>query len=122
MNCSACNNPMNPGARFCSNCGRAVMGPPVYPLHTRLVRPLYGRAIGGVCAGFAQEYGWDVVLIRILLCVVVFFGCGMPILAYLIAWIVMPNEPYFFPMQPSGPQPAPAEAAAEAPAASQPTA
>jgi phage shock protein C len=113
---------MNPGARFCSNCGRAVMGPPVYPPRTRLVRPLYGRAIAGVCAGFAQEYGWDVVLIRILLCVVVFFGCGMPILAYLIAWIVMPNEPFFFPMQPSGPQPAPAAAPAEAPAESQPAA
>jgi phage shock protein C len=113
---------MNPEARFCSNCGRAVMGPPVYPVRTRLVRPRYGRVIGGVCAGFAQEYGWDVVLIRILLCVLVFFGCGMPILAYLIAWIVMPNEPYFFPMQPSGPQPAPAAAPAEAPAGSQPAA
>ena len=51
--------------------------------------------LGGVCAGFAQAYAWDVVLVRILLCVLVFFGCGTPILAYFIAWIVMPNEPYF---------------------------
>ncbi len=122
MNCSACGNQMNPGARFCSNCGCAVMGPPVYPVRTRLVRPRYGRAIAGVCAGFAQEYGWDVVLVRILLCVIVFFGCGTPILAYLVAWIVMPDEPYFFPMQPYATPPAPPAAPAEAPSGSQPAA
>jgi phage shock protein PspC (stress-responsive transcriptional regulator) len=95
------------------------MGPPVYPVRTRLVRPRYGRAIAGVCAGFAQEYGWDVVLVRILLCVIVFFGCGTPILAYLVAWIVMPDEPYFFPMQPYATPPAPPTAPAEAPSGSQ---
>ncbi len=122
MNCSACSNPINPGSRFCSHCGRAVMGPPVYPIRTRLVRPRYGRALAGVCAGFAQEYGWDVVLLRILLVVIVFFGCGTPILAYLIAWIVMPNEPYFFPMQPYAQTPPPPSATAAAPAGSQPVA
>ena len=122
MTCSACGNQMNQGSRFCSNCGRAVFAPPVYPLRTRLVRPRYGRAIAGVCAGFAQEYGWDVVLIRILLTVVVFFGCGMPILAYLIAWIVMPNEPYFFPVQPYSQPEQPAAPAAQAAAGAQPTA
>ena len=109
MICSACRNEINPGARFCSNCGSAVVGPPVVPVHSRLVRPRYGRAVGGVCAGFAQQYGWDVVLVRILLCVLVLFGCGTPIIAYLIAWVVMPNEPYYFsapPVAPANPQPA----------------
>jgi len=121
MICSACGNQMNPGSRFCSNCGGAVMGSPVYPAHTRLMRPRYGRAIGGVCAAFAQEYGWDVALLRILLVVIVFFGCGMPILAYLVAWIVIPNEPYFFPMQPYGQAPPPPSAPAAAASGSQPT-
>ena len=104
MICSACNNEINPGARYCSNCGRAIVyGPPVTPVYSRLVRPRYGRAIAGVCAGFAQHYGWDVALVRILLCVLVFFGCGTPILAYFIAWIVMPNEPYFIPTPPAAP-------------------
>jgi phage shock protein C len=103
MICSACSSEMNPTARFCSNCGRAVVGPPVIPVYPRLMRPRSGRAIAGVCAGFAQRYGWDVVLVRILLCVSVLFGCGAPILAYLVAWIVMPNEPYFFPVQPMAP-------------------
>jgi phage shock protein PspC (stress-responsive transcriptional regulator) len=67
------------------------------------MRPRFGRVFGGVCAGFAQQYGWDVILVRILLCVLVLFGCGTPILAYLVAWIVMPNEPYYFPMRPVPP-------------------
>jgi phage shock protein C len=108
MNCSVCNNPINPGARFCSQCGGPVMQPPVVPVYpSRLFRPRYGRAIGGVCAGFALHFGWDVVLVRILLCVLVFFGCGTPIIAYLIAWIAMPNEPFCFAPTTTVPPPAP---------------
>jgi len=32
--------------------------------------------------------------------VAVLVGCGTPILAYLIAWIVMPNEPWTVAAQP----------------------
>ena len=56
--------------------------------------------LGGVCIGLAQHMGWDVALVRVLLVVLVFFGCGTPILAYFIAWIVIPNEPYSFPTDP----------------------
>jgi len=106
MNCTACGKGLNYGSRFCSNCGQAVAEPvvpppsPPYTYHQRIVRPLYGRMIGGVCAGLAQHFGWDVALVRVLLVVLVFFGCGTPILAYFIAWIVIPNEPYAFPPAP----------------------
>ncbi len=103
MICSSCHQEMNPGAKFCSNCGRAFAPQPFAPVYPRLMRPRFGRVFGGVCAGFAQQYGWDVILVRILLCVLVLFGCGTPILAYLVAWIVMPNEPYYFPMRPVPP-------------------
>jgi phage shock protein C len=118
MNCAACGKDLSFGSRFCSNCGHAVPPPPVPPAqpyapYQRIVRPLYGRMIGGVCAGIAQHCGWDVALVRVLLVVLVFFGCGTPILAYLIAWIVIPNEPYSFPSDPyaqpyAPPAPAPA--------------
>jgi len=120
MNCTACGKGLNYGSRFCSNCGQAVTEPvappppPPYTYHQRIVRPLYGRMIGGVCAGLAQHFGWDVALVRVLLVVLVFFGCGTPILAYFIAWIVIPNEPYSFPTDPYAHQyapPAPAPAA-----------
>ena len=119
MNCTACGKGLNYGSRFCSNCGQAVPEPsytpppPPYSTQQRIVRPLYGRMIGGVCAGLAQHMGWDVALVRVLLVVLVFFGCGTPILAYIIAWIVIPQEPYFFPTAPYTPPPAQPTAAPE---------
>ena len=100
MNCTACGKEIYPGSRFCSNCGQAVVAQPFQPVKSRLYRPCNGRMIAGVCAGFSQAYGWDIVPVRILLAVFVFLGCGTPILAYIIAWIVMPDEPYFIPAQP----------------------
>jgi phage shock protein C len=50
-----------------------------------------------VCAGFAQHFGWDVALVRVLMVVAVLLGFGTPILAYAVAWIAMPEGPYFVP-------------------------
>jgi phage shock protein C len=103
MVCSACGNEINSGARYCSACGRAVMGAGYaqaqtgIPLQTRLVRPRAGRVFGGVCASFALAYGWDVVVVRLVFCLVALFGGGMPILVYLIAWLIIPNETYAIP-------------------------
>lgn len=101
MTCNVCGKTMDPGARFCSQCGATINYQTSYqavpPVQTQLFRPRMGRAIAGVCAGFALRYGWDVTLVRIALVLLVILGCGSPILAYLIAWIVMPNEQYALP-------------------------
>ena len=103
MICSVCGNEMSDGARFCSACGRPVMREPYEPIRTyepartRLVRPRQGRMIAGVCMGFARNYGWDVVIVRLVLCLAVLFGAGIPLIAYVIAWIVMPDEPHLLP-------------------------
>lgn len=55
--------------------------------------------IAGVCAGFALHYGWDVSLVRLVLLIALLFGAGTPLLAYLIAWIVMPKAHYILPQQ-----------------------
>jgi phage shock protein C len=68
-------------------------------LRTNLVRPREGRVIAGVCAGFAQAYRWDPIIVRIVLCLIVLCGAGTPIIAYIIAWIVMPNAPYELPQR-----------------------
>jgi phage shock protein C len=67
------------------------------PFRTQLVRPRQGRIIAGVCAGFAQAYGWDPVIVRIVLSLIALCGAGTPILAYVVAWIVMPNAPDEYP-------------------------
>jgi phage shock protein PspC (stress-responsive transcriptional regulator) len=49
------------------------------------------KAISGVCAGFANYLGVDVVLVRVVwLCGALLTGIGF--IAYLVCWIVMPKD------------------------------
>jgi len=51
------------------------------------------RLIGGVCGGLAAWLGWDVTLVRVLYIIVSIFSAAFPgILAYIILWIIMPEE------------------------------
>ncbi len=57
----------------------------------KLVRPNNDRMIAGVCAGLGNYFGVDPTIIRILFVLfAIFVGGG--ILAYIILWIVMPDE------------------------------
>jgi len=62
-----------------------------------LIRPHVGRMIGGVCLALAQAHGWDVALVRVLAVVGCFFSSGLVGVAYLAAWIGIPEEPPPFP-------------------------
>jgi len=60
-------------------------------MEQKLVRPIDGKKIAGVCAGFANWTGLDVSLIRLLfLGMLLFMGGG--IWVYLLAWAVIPKE------------------------------
>ena len=104
MVCEACSQQSNQDARFCSHCGR-----PMYAATyasggvQRLIRPRFGRMIGGVCAGFAREYGLDLTLTRIFAVVLACCGVGTLVIAYIAAWILMPEEPLVWPAAPSAP-------------------
>ena len=50
------------------------------------------KKIAGVCAGLGDYFDLDPTIVRILF-VVIFFAGGASLLAYLIMWIVMPEEP-----------------------------
>ena len=58
----------------------------------RLYRSRTDKKIAGVCGGFAQYFGWDPVIPRILMVLLV-LGAGSGLLAYVICWIVIPMEP-----------------------------
>jgi phage shock protein C len=62
----------------------------------KLARSRSDKKIGGVCAGFAEYLDVDPTLVRLLWVIFVFFG-GWGLIAYLIAWIVMPIEPGVVP-------------------------
>jgi phage shock protein PspC (stress-responsive transcriptional regulator) len=57
-----------------------------------LVRKRDGRIIAGVCAGLAEYAGIDVNLLRVIVVLVSLFTAGTGLLAYGIAWIVIPEE------------------------------
>jgi phage shock protein C len=101
MFCTQCGNQVDLTSRFCPSCGAPVNAsappppPPGYqPTAPRITRPRQNRMIAGVCAAFAEHYGWDLNLVRILTAVVTFFSGGTGVLVYLIAWVIIPEAPY----------------------------
>ena len=80
-------------AAVCAYCGSRVGASLA---RTRLVRPKLGRKVAGVCLGFAEYFDIDVTLVRIVwLIIAIMTGVGA--IPYVIAWIVMPEEPYLLP-------------------------
>ena len=57
----------------------------------KLTRSTTDTMIAGVCAGLANYFGLDPVLMRILFVVLALAG-GPGILIYIILWIVMPED------------------------------
>ena len=58
----------------------------------RLYRDTKNRLIGGVCSGLGDYFNVDYSIIRIIWLLLFLFG-GIGLLAYIIAWIVVPEKP-----------------------------
>jgi phage shock protein PspC (stress-responsive transcriptional regulator) len=58
----------------------------------RLFRSKIDRVLGGVCGGIGKYFNIDPVLVRVLWAVSFFMG-GVGFLAYIVAWIIIPEEP-----------------------------
>jgi phage shock protein C len=59
----------------------------------KLYRSRKEKMIGGVAGGLAEYFEIDPTLVRIIFIVSLFLG-GSGILAYIILWILVPEEPY----------------------------
>lgn len=57
----------------------------------KLYRSRNNRMIFGVCGGIGEYFDVDPTLVRLVWLLFTFWGPG--ILAYLIAWIIIPEEP-----------------------------
>lgn len=90
--CTRCGAGLPGGARFCSNCGAVIPAAQAAP-GGPLIRPRVGRQIAGVCLALARAYGWDVSAVRIITVLALFFSSGLVGVAYLAAWIGIPEEP-----------------------------
>ena len=50
------------------------------------------KKIAGVCGGIAEYFDIDFTVVRLLWIVATLFSMGAGILAYLIAWIIIPEK------------------------------
>jgi len=57
-----------------------------------LVRPRNDRMLAGVCAAVADYFGLDMTLVRVIWAVVSVITGGAGVLAYLVAWVIIPGE------------------------------
>ena len=60
--------------------------------HKRLTRNPDDKMLGGVCSGVADYLGVDVTLVRLLTVVGAIFGLGSLVVAYVVAWLLVPQR------------------------------
>jgi phage shock protein C len=66
--------------------------PPSAPAPKRLVRSRDDRWVAGVCGGVATYLGVDANLVRLVVVLGTILGFGSLAVAYIVAWILMPEE------------------------------
>jgi phage shock protein C len=61
----------------------------------RLVRRTDDRMLGGICSGLAAHFNVDPTLVRLLTVVLTVLGMGTVVIAYLVAWVIVPADSRF---------------------------
>src|ERR1700691_4241374 len=93
MHCPHCQKDVASEANYCSYCGaRQDVARLGASRPKRLTRSSTDVKIGGVCAGFAEYLDWDPTFVRLgwVLLAIVPLPILPAIIAYLVAWWVMP--------------------------------
>ncbi len=57
----------------------------------RLTRRTHDKILGGVCSGVADYFGVDATLVRVLTVLAAVFSLGTAVVAYVVAWALMPT-------------------------------
>lgn len=98
MTCPNCSKNIAVGSKYCYNCGfkqpesDAPGISPAAGARKRLMRSSTDKKIAGVCAGLADYFDIDPVIVRVIWLVLLFCACS-GLLAYIILWIVVPLAP-----------------------------
>jgi phage shock protein C len=96
MTCTHCKRELTEHSNFCYYCGApqgvAPCGTP--PVQKRLMRSSVDSKIAGVCGGIAEYMDVDPTVVRLVWVLITFFSGIVPgLVAYLVAWLVMPEAP-----------------------------
>ena len=110
MFCTKCGTQVADTANFCSQCGQptplgrqqnfqahyentaprdshADFGPP-----KRLYRSLNHKMLAGICGGLAEYFDADPTVVRLLYVAFIIMSGGLGLLAYLVAWMIIPLD------------------------------
>ena len=106
MNCTSCHRDITEYSNYCYYCGARQQAPqagaPV--VQKRLMRSATDTKIAGVCGGLAEYMDVDSTVVRLVWVLVTFFtGIVFGIIAYFVAWLVMPLAPVLLPPDLSAP-------------------
>lgn len=98
MNCGNCRRDIADYSNFCYFCGARQVVPPVVgepQAYRRLMRSSVDSKISGVCGGMGEYFAVDSTIVRLIWVLITFFSGIVPgIVAYFVAWMVMPLAPY----------------------------
>jgi phage shock protein C len=102
MICAHCKREIAEGSRFCYHCGssqEAAAGKP----RKRLTLSATDKKLAGVCGGLAEYFDVDSSVVRIVWAILSIFPGTIigGLLAYLVAWIIIPSAPAALPARAS---------------------
>ncbi len=92
MFCPQCGRSYEEKVNFCCHCGAAMFTPSGARKSKKLTRSRRDKKIAGICGGFADYLDLDSTLVRLIWVMTALFG-GWGVIGYLIAWIIVPEEP-----------------------------
>jgi phage shock protein C len=106
MYCTNCGTQTTDTDNFCRQCGHET---PVarearrhstseYGAPRRLYRLTSDKKIAGVCSGLARYLDVDVTLVRLIVAAGIIFSGGLGLLAYIVAWVIMPCDSHAPPL------------------------
>jgi len=96
MQCTNCQKEIADQSRFCNYCGAMQIVAQTAPrAYKRLLRSSVDRKIAGVCGGIAEYLEIDSTVVRLVWLLLIFLPVPIvpAIIAYLVAWLVMPESP-----------------------------
>ena len=99
MYCNYCGKVIQEDANLCAYCGTRVGA---VTARQRLARPRQGRKVAGICLAFAEYFDLDVTLIRVVWAIATVLTFPFGLLAYIVAWIIVPEEPLLLPAHDAG--------------------
>jgi phage shock protein PspC (stress-responsive transcriptional regulator) len=94
MTCKHCQREVPDQSNFCNSCG-GMQQTSVSRGYKRLMRSATDRKIAGVCGGIAEYFEIDSTVVRLVWLVLLFIPVPIvpSIVAYIVAWLVMPQAP-----------------------------